>query len=1024
MDLTRFALEKRVVTATLVVVLILVGLQAFFSLPRSEDPGFVIRVALVTTYFPGASPERVEELVTDKLEKAIQEIPELDFISSQSKTGVSVIYVNVLERYKEMRPIWDDLRRKVERASRDLPDGVSGPFVNDEFGDVFGILLGLTGEGYDYAELKEVADQVRDQLLRLDDVAKVEISGDQEERVFVEYNNARLAELGLSPRQLRSILESRNIIIPGGSVVVGPERIALEPSGNFESVDDLSRAIISLPGRQELVSLGDLARITRGYIDPPEAMMFTNGVPSLGLAVSLREGGDISRLGVEVEALLGRLRTAYPIGVDFEVLNFQPRTVDGKVQEFVVNLLQAVGIVMIVMLVMLGLRTGLVVASLIPTTMVLSFLVMSLLGIGLDQMSLASLIIALGMLVDNAIVMSESIMVQMAAGRPRTEAAIRSAHELRIPLLTSSLTTAAAFLPIFLAKSSTGEYTAPLFKVVSIALLCSWLLALTVTPLLAVTFLKVKAKPSETRYDGAFYRRYRAVLLVGLRRPWLALAGVVGLLFLAFMGMGRLPFLFFPPADKATFTAALEMPLGTSIERTEEVARSVNDFIGEELRVSEDRPRGVINWGTWVGEGAPKFELSYNPEPPSPNYAFMLVHTTSREDLLELIPDLEAYAQESFPDLDVTIHPLGLGPPIEIPIEVRVSGEDTETLFGLVDRVRSHLRSIPGTKSVRDNWGMRTKKLVVRIDEARALRAGVTNEDVAVSLQTVLTGIETTQFREKDEVIPVTLRSVAADRHDLGKLETLNVYSQANGTSVPLLQVADVEVEWEPSRIYRRDRLRTVTVESDVQSDTTAAAVTAQVAPWLQDESKRWDLGYVWELGGENETSTKANQSIVVNLPLVGLIILMLLVWQFNSLVKPLIILLTIPLSLIGVSFGLLVAGQYMGFMPFLGIISLAGIVINNAIVLIDRIEIETHQNGLPPAKAVIEAAQRRLRPILLTTATTVGGLLPLWLGGGAMWEAMAVAIIFGLLFATGLTLGVVPILYSIFYRVRYDGVS
>jgi multidrug efflux pump subunit AcrB len=1020
LDLTRFALERRVVTGAAVVVLVFMGLQAFFNLPRSEDPGFVIRVALVTTYFPGASPERVEELVTDKLEKAIQEIPEIDFISSQSKTGVSILYVNVLERYKVMRPIWDNLRRKVERASRELPEGVSGPFVNDEFGDVFGILIGLTGEGYDYAELKDVADQVRDQLLRLDDVAKVEISGAQEERIFVEYNNARLAELGLSPGQLRSILESRNIIIPGGSVTVGPERISLEPSGNFESVEDLSRAVISLPGRRDLVYLGDLARITRGYIDPPSAKMFTNGVPSLGVAVSLREGGDISRLGIEVDALLGRLRTAYPIGVDFEVLNFQPRTVDGKVRDFVVNLLQAVGIVMLVMLLMLGLRTGLVVASLIPTTMILSFLVMSILGIGLDQMSLASLIIALGMLVDNAIVMSESIMVRMAAGRPPAEAALRSAHELRIPLLTSSLTTAAAFLPIYLAKSSTGEYTAPLFKVVTIALLCSWLLALTVTPLLCVTFLRVKGNPEAASYDSPFYRRYRAMLLRALRHPWLSLGAVVGLLLVAFLGLGQLPFIFFPPSDKSTFTVALEMPLGTSIERTEEVAREVNGFIDRELRVSDERDSGVTRWGTWIGEGAPKFELSYNPEPPSPNYAFLLVRTTAREALLEMIPRLEAFARGTFPDLEVTAHPLGLGPPIEIPIEVRLSGDDTETLFGLVDRVRAHLRSIPGTKAVRDNWGLRTKKLVVRIDEARALRAGVTNEDVAVSLQTMLSGIQTTQFREADKVIPVTLRSVAADRQDLGKLETLNVYSQATGRSVPLKQVADVEVAWEPSRIYRRDRLRTVTVESDVETGTTAAAVTAQVLPWLEEESRGWDLGYVWELGGENETSTKANESIMVNLPLVGLIILMLLVWQFNSLVKPAIILLTIPLSLIGVSFGLLVARQYMGFMPFLGVISLAGIVINNAIVLIDRIGIEIDENGLEPAKAVIEAAQRRLRPILLTTATTVGGLLPLWLGGGAMWEAMAVAIIFGLLFATGLTLGVVPILYSLFYRVRY----
>jgi multidrug efflux pump len=368
----------------------------------------------------------------------------------------------------------------------------------------------------------------------------------------------------------------------------------------------------------------------------------------------------------------------------------------------------------------------------------------------------------------------------------------------------------------------------------------------------------------------------------------------------------------------------------------------------------------------------------------------------------------------------MALHPLGMGPPVEVPVEVRLSGDDTERLFRLVERVQRRLREMPGSKNVRDDWGLRTKKLVVRIDEARALRAGVSNEDVALSLQTVLSGIETTQFREANEVIPVTLRSVAADRQDLGKLETLSVYTQATGRSVPLKQVADVEVAWEPSRIYRRDHVRTVTVESDVEETTTAAALVGRLRPWLAQDSRGWALGDRWELGGESETAAKANASIVANLPTAGLIIVVLLVWQFNSLVRPLIIVLTIPLSLIGVSFGLLATGQYIGFMPFLGIISLAGIVINNAIVLIERIELEIRENGLAPPAAVVEAAQRRLRPILLTTATTIGGLLPLWFGGGPLWEAMAIAIIFGLSFATVLTLGVVPILYSLLYRVRF----
>ena len=491
MDITRAAIEKNRITAVLLLAVLVGGASAYRGMSRAEDPGFIIRTAQVLTMFPGASPDRVENLVTDKLEKVIQEIPELDFVSSTSKTGVSIVMVNIREEFMDMRPIWDDVRRRVDRARPELPADIVGPTVNDEFGDVFGVVVALTGEGFSYAELKDVADEVRDELLRVDDVAKVVIHGAQDERVFVDYDNARLAELGLSPIQLRQILDSANIIIPGGDVSTDVERITLEPSGNFESVDDLRQAVVTLPGRPEILYLEDLATITRGYVDPPGSMVRSTGVPALALAVSMRDGGNIITLGDGVALELRRLQALYPIGIEFDVVAFQPEIVSRKVAEFVANLLQAVGIVLVVMLLFLGLRTGLVVASLVPMAIVMALLVMSFLGIGLDQMSLASLIIALGMLVDNAIVMAESIMVQMSEGKDRRDAAIDSARELRVPLLISSLTTAAAFLPIFLSESSTGEYTAPLFKVVTITLLSSWVLALTMTPLLCVLFLKV-----------------------------------------------------------------------------------------------------------------------------------------------------------------------------------------------------------------------------------------------------------------------------------------------------------------------------------------------------------------------------------------------------------------------------------------------------------------------------------------------------------------------------------------------------
>jgi multidrug efflux pump subunit AcrB len=991
-------------------------------MPQSEDPGFIIRVALVVTYFPGASPERVEQLVTDRLEKAIQEIPELDFLSSESKTGVSLIYVNVKESYTEMRPIWDDLRRKVDRVRADLPDGVIGPIVNDEFGDVFGIIIALTGEGYTYAELKGVADDVRNELLLIDEAAKVEIQGAQEERVFVEYNNARLAEFGLSPLQLAQILDTHNIIIPGGDVTIEAERIVLEPTGNFESVEDLRRSVIKLPGRQDLLYLEDLANVSRGYIDPPESMMRYNGRPCLGLAVSLRKGGNILTLGRQVKAAIDRLQEIYPIGIEFDIVAFQPEHVSRKVDSFVTSLFQAVAIVLAVMLVTLGIRTGFVVVSLIPMSMVMSLLVMSILDIGIDQMSLAALIIALGMLVDNAIVMSESIMVQIAEGKSPVRAAVDSGAELRIPLLTSSLTTAAAFLPIYLAESSTGEYTAPLFKVVTIALLSSWVLSLTMTPLLCVTFLRVRAAgPAEPHYASGFFRAYRSLLLLGLRHRFMALGAALFLFLAAMQAFRLIPNIFFPPNDKAILKAEFELPVGTPIESTRDVVGAIETFVGQKLSVAPDRTEGILNWATFIGQGAPRFVLNFNPEQAKPEYAVMIVNATSVPAIQEtIIPALESFSFENFPDLSATVMLLPMGPPPSAPVEVRISGKDPDALFRIADSVKEKLASLPGTRNIEDDWGLRTKKLRVNVNQPRARRAGLTNADVALSLQTMLSGYESTQYREEDEVIPIILRSVGADRKDVGKLETLNIYVQSTGQSVPLKQVADVEVVWQPSKILRRDTLRTVTVECDIEPSTTPIAVSNALDAWLEGESAGWEAGYKYELGGELEKSVEANRSIADKVPVAGFIILFLLVAQFNSIRRPLIILMTIPLGMIGVVFGLIAAGSYFGFMTLLGIISLSGIVINNAIILIDRIRIEIEENGLDPRRAVIESSQRRLRPILLTTLTTIGGLLPLWFGGGPMWEPMAISIIFGLLFATVLTLGLVPILYSLLFRVPF----
>ena len=1031
MDITRFAIEKDRVTLVSLVVILIAGVSAFFTLPQAEDPGFIIRTAMVQTFFPGASPERVEDLVSDPIEEAIQEMPELDVVRSQSSTGLSVVYVDIKESYTNMRPIWDSLRRKVERAQRNLPNGVIGPFVNDEFGDTFGLIVSVTagdngngGPQIPYPDLKDIADQARDRLLRLDDTAKVEIHGAQEERIFVEFVDSRLAELGLSVMQLQQSLEARNIIIPGGAVTTTRERIELEPSGNFDSVDDLRRTVISVPGRSDFLYLEDIAEIRRGYIDPPTAKMRAGNLPALGLAISMKEEGNIVDLGHQVRGLVDQFNVDYPIGVEFEFVAYQTAAVEKKVAEFTGNVGQAIGIVLAVMLLMLGLRTGLVVSSLVPSAMLATLFLMQFLELSLNQMTLAALIIALGMLVDNAIVMAESIMVAMQEGKDRVQAAVDSANELKIPLLTSSLTTSAAFLPIYLAESTVGEYTGVLFTVVTVTLLSSWLLSLTVVPLLCVKFLKVKLATQADAFDSTFYRIYRGGLLAALRFPPLTFLAVVGVFFVAMQGMAYIPNIFFPPSDKAMFTAEIESPIGTSIERTEEIVRQIDAFVEAELTANDERPDGVTSWSSFIGEGAPRFTLTYGPEPPSPEYAFLLLNVTSVETFSSLLPRIEDFCRQNFPDVLAAVEPLKLGAPIENPVEVRLSGPNTQELFRLVDLVKEKLESMPGTKAVADNWGQRAKKIFVEIDGPRSRRSAVTHQDIAISLQSVLSGYDATDYREGEDVIPVVLRSVAADRKDIGKLESLNVYSQSTGRSVPLSQVAALDVQWQPSKIFRRDGLKSVTVYSGVEDTVTAAEINAQLIPWLEEQQRTpsWPLGFIWELGGDFEGSGDANASINEKLPIGGLIIVLLLVGQFNSLRKPLIILLTIPLGMIGVVIGLLVAKSYFGFMTLLGVISLAGIVINNAIVLLDRIQLEMDENGLAPNRAMIEAAQRRLRPILLTTMTTIGGLIPLWLGGGPMWEPMAISIIFGLAFATMLTLGVVPVLYAMFYRVSFKG--
>jgi multidrug efflux pump subunit AcrB len=1013
MNITSFALKNDKVTIVFSILLFIYGIIAFLDLPRAKDPGFIIRTATVITYFPGASAKRVEQLVSDKLEKRIQEMSEIDFIKSTSKSGVSIIFVNILEKHKNMRPIWDTLRRKVEDGARELPSGTSNSIVNDEFGDVYGSQISISSDGLSPKELEDIANDTKDVFLRLNDVAKIEILGIQPQVVYVEFDNSKMARLNLSASYLKNILESKNIVLSGGSIKVDTNRLSLEPSGNYENKEQIGNTIIPL-NTGEKIYLKDIANIKYEYKNPSSFIVQKDGKESLLISISMKKDGDIIKLGEQIDALMSQVQEKLPLGVKLDRIFNEPKIVDKIVGNFVINLFQAMALVVIVMLFSLGLRTGLIVAVLIPMSILTSFIVMSIFDIWLDQVSLAALIISLGLLVDSAIVMSESIMVLMQRGKNVIEASIQSANELKIPLLTSALTTSAAFLPIFLAKSSTGEYTNSIFKVVTITLLCSWVLALTLTPVLSKYFMKKDLQKEHKETIFQFF--YRAFLNFVLGNKSITIIVVVVIFIASLKLLDYVPKKFFPPSSESTFTVEINLPVGTAIETTKDNVSKIENYIKEKY-MSQEQNNEVLNFVSFIGESAPRFWLSYEQELASAEYSTILVNTKDNSNITNIRKDIETFAKTNFPDMQVNAKTLAMGPPVKKPIEIRISGKDTDKLFELSAKVKQELAKIEGVKNIVDDWGIQNKKLSIQIDEAKALKEGITNLDIALSLQSSLSGFEVTTFRKDDKLIPIILRSNENTKDDINRLETINVYSQSSGKNIPLSQVATIQVVYEESKIIRRDRLKTVTVGSDIKEDANALEIFASIKPWLDEYSKSFDLGYYYEFGGEFEVSGKANDSIVVNLPIAFMAILLMMVAQFNSLRKPLIILTAIPLGIIGVSFGLFITNSYFGFMTLLGIISLSGIVINNAIILLERIKIE-EENGFSSYDAIIEASLSRFRPIVLTTLTTVLGLVPLWYSGGVMWEPMAISIIFGLMISTIFTLVFVPVLYALFFKV------
>lgn len=1027
MNLTKIAINNNRVTILILLVIFSMGLTAYNQLSRDAMPPFTIRVCSVITEFRGASPERVEALITDKIEKLAQELPELKDVTSESRTGLSIVNIQVTPdiRKEDLQAIWDRLRRKIEGIQKDLPDGVTPRIEDDGLGVVYGIMLGLEGDGYNYYELKEYAKDIRDDLVKLKDASEVEITGTQEEQIYVEFENARLAEIGLTAGQLQGIIASTNIVFPGGQVSLENERIVLEPTGNYESVDDLKKTLIPLGQIGTSVELGDIAQISRAYKTPTDNLVRINGNPGLAISIALKEGANLIRLGEIIDAKVADYNNDLPIGLHLSRTAAQDYFVDKKVSDFIGNVIQSVGIVLAVMLLFLGFRTGLVVASLIPMALVMALLLMNVFDIGLNQVSLAALIMALGMLVDNAIVVSESMMVKMEEGEPPLKAAIDSSTELMIPLLVSSLTTSAAFLAFFLAEDTMGEIMGPLFSVITLALLSSWILAMTMVTMLGVSFMKVAKKdpnaaPKFSVFDSlAVY--YKDILDWAMARPAKFLLGILALFIGSLMLFPQLPFIFFPDSDRNLVTLDLNLPLGTKIERTTAVVQELEDYIIKELKTNENRPDGILDWTAFVGKGPESYDLGYQPGEANSGYAHLLLNTSSFEMNNRVVELLDKFCFETFPDADVVIGPLAGGGGGGADVAVRISGYSPDELYEISEAIKQKMNAINGAKNIKDDWGPKIKKFVIDIDQDKANRATVSNQDIATSLRTSLSGFKSGSFRDGEDNIPIMMRNEGSQDLDVRALGGVNIFAQNSGKNVPLIQVANIIPDWQYAKIKRRNLYRTMTVSCDAASGFTAREITDVLSPALAELSTTWKSGYTYNLGGESEQSGNAMGAVGAKLPLAGFIILILLIAQFNSFRKTFIVLATIPLGLIGVILGLYAFDSYFGFMAFLGVISLAGIVINNAIVLIDRIKTEIEDFGRTPYQGIIAAAQQRFRPILLTTFTTTLGLIPLYLGGGLMWEPMAIGIMIGLLFATVITLLFVPVLYKVLFRVKQE---
>ena len=1005
-NLSEWALSHRSLTVYLMIVAVLAGVLSYFRLGRNEDPAFVIKTMVVQAAWPGATVEDTLKQVTERLERKLQETPKLDFLRSFTRAGVTTIFVNLQgsATAREIPDIWYHVRKSIGDIRHTLPAGIVGPGFNDEFGDTFGTIYGFTADGFTHRELRDYVEDVRSKLLQVRDVSKIEILGAQDEKIFVEFSMQELASLGVDRAALISALQAQNVVQPAGTIQTGYETLSLRVSGAFRSEQDVLDVNFAVGGR--MLRLSDIAQVRRGFSDPPQPIFRVNGEPAIGLAIAMRDGGDILALGKNIQRTMAAVTADLPLGIEPKLVADQAVTVDSAIAEFMTSLWQAVAIILFVSFISLGVRPGLVIAASIPLTLAVVFSVMQLSGIDMQRISLGALIIALALMVDDAMTTTDAMLTRLAQGDDKVQAATFAFRTYAFAMLAGTLVTIAGFVPVGFAASSAGEYTFSLFAVVAIALVVSWFVAVIFAPLLGVVILK-PPRTAQTAEPGRVFRWYRGFLTWAMRAKWVTIALTLALFVVSFLALPLIPRQFFPSSDRPELLVDLSLPQNASIYASETVARRFDAVLKDDA--------DVARWSTYVGRGAIRFYLPLNVQLPNDFFAQSVIVAKDVAARERLRVKLEKTLAEDFPSVVGRVYPLELGPPVGWPVQYRVSGPDVAQVWEIAFKLAQLVAGNPQALHVNFDWIEPARQVRIRVDQNEARLLGLSTSTLAGVLNTVISGSAITQVRDDIYLVDVVVRATDEQRVSLATLRTVQV-PLPSGRTVPLSQFATFEYEQEYPLIWRRDRVPTLTVQADVAPGTLPETVIGALSPSIDDLMKRLPRSYNIAVGGTVEESKKSQASVIAVVPVMLLIMLTVLMVQLRSFQRLFVVLSVAPLGLIGVVAALLVSGKPLGFVAILGILALLGMITKNAVILIGQIEAERDQ-GKDVWQAAVDASSARFRPIMLTAVSTVLGMIPI--APTVFWGPMAFAIMGGLLVATILTLIFLPTLYVAWFGGR-----